>query len=149
MKSTLYIIRGLPGSGKSTLADLLVKNLKDAVKVEVDAFFMSNNGYSEKYKFDRRFLGAAHDECYGRTMRYLRAGTTVCVSNTFTTHREINRYLSGLERTGLSSNVDVKVIKCALTFKSIHNVPQRAIEKMRDRWEDYAGELEYYGDENV
>ena len=119
MKPTLYIIRGLPGSGKSTLADLISANrLADehgrgqAIKVEADQFFVSSNGHIETYNFDRRFLGAAHDECYGRTIRYLRSGHSVAVANTFTTKREVDRYINGIQRTGLASEVEVRVIVC-------------------------------------
>ena len=152
MKPTLYIIRGLPGSGKSTLADLIAANrLADehgrgqAIKVEADQFFVSSNGHSETYNFDRRFLGAAHDECYGRVILYLRSGYSVAVANTFSTKREVDRYINGLQRTGLSRDVEVRVIVCKGNFKSVHGVPEKAIEKMRGRWEPVEGELTYNG----
>ena len=152
MKPTLYIIRGLPGSGKSTLADFIAANrLADehgrgqAIKVEADQFFVSSNGHAETYNFDRRFLGAAHDECYGRTIRYLRSGYSVAVANTFTTKREVDRYINGLQRTGLASDVEVRVIVCNGRYKSVHDVPAKAIEKMRERWEPIEGELIYNG----
>lgn len=153
MKPTLYIIRGLPGSGKSTLADKIVANLLadelgryQAIKVEADQFFVSSNGHVETYNFDRRFLGAAHDECYGRAIRYLRSGYSVAVANAFTTKREIERYINGLQRTGLSRDVDVKVIFCTGRFKSPHGVPAKAVEKMRERWEPFAGEITFNGE---
>ena len=153
MKPTLYIIRGLPGSGKSTLADKIVANLLadelgryQAIKVEADQFFVSSNGHVETYNFDRRFLGAAHDECYGRAIRYLRSGYSVAVANTFTTKREVERYISGLQRTGLSRDVGVKVIVCTGRFKSLHGVPAKAIEKMRERWEPVEGEITFNGE---
>lgn len=148
---TLYLIRGLPGSGKTTLADNIVgEHLSDelgrypAIKVEADQFFVSSNGLKVSYHFDRRFLGAAHDEAYGRTMRYLREGKSVAVANTFSTQREVNRYLQGVERCGL--RVDVKIIKCVGRFNSPHGVPRRAIEKMRSRWEDIEGEIIFNGE---
>ena len=153
MKPTLYIIRGLPGSGKSTLADLIAANrLADehgrgqAVKVEADQFFVSSNGHVETCNFDRRFLGAAHDECYGRTIRYLRSGHSVAVANTFSTKREVDRYINGLQRTGLARDVEVRVIVCNGNFKSVHEVPAKAVEKMRERWEPIEGELAYNGE---
>lgn len=153
MKTTLYIIRGLPGSGKSTLADRIVSDLQaaesadhNAIKVEADQFFVSSNGHKEMYAFDRRFLGAAHDECYGRTMRYLRAGYSVAVANTFSTRREVERYVQGLTRCGLDTHADFKVIKCVGKFRSRHNVPGRAIEKMKDRWQDFSGEVTFNGE---
>lgn len=153
MKPTLYIIRGLPGSGKSTLADLIAANrLADehgrgqVIKVEADQFFVSSNGHVETYNFDRRFLGAAHDECYGRVIRYLRSGYSVAVANTFSTKREVDRYINGLQRTGLSRDVEVRVIVCNGNFKSVHDVPSKAIEKMRGRWERVEGEIIFNGE---
>lgn len=142
---TLYLIRGLPGSGKSYLAAAMADGLGNAgIVVEADQFFLSSNGHTETYRFDRRFLGAAHDESYGRTMRYLREGKSVMVANTFSTNRELSRYITGVERCGLK--VDVQVIKCIGQYNSIHNVPRRAVEKMRDRWEEFDGETVFNGD---
>lgn len=149
--TTLYLIRGLPGSGKSTLADKIVgEHATDeilrgpAIKVEADQFFVSSNGHKETYNFDRRFLGAAHDEAYGRTMRYLRECKSVAVANTFSTQREVDRYVQGVERCGLK--VDVVIVKCTGRFNSLHNVPRRAIDKMRARWEDIEGEVTFNGE---
>ena len=143
----LFILRGLPGSGKSTTADTMVEMINTyggkAIKVEADQFFVSNNGVTEKYNFDRRFLGAAHDECYGRTMRYLVQGYTVVVANTFSTKREVNRYLEGLKRTGLDKQIKVQIVKCTGRYKNVHDVPDRAIKRMQDRWEDIEGETFY------
>ena len=145
---TLYIIRGLPGSGKTTLADNICDKINEteakAIRVEADQFFEASNGHTILYNFDRRFLGAAHDEAYGRTMRYLREGKSVAAANTFSTQREVNRYLRGVERCGLK--VDVQIIKCEGRFSSLHGVPRRAIEKMRSRWENIEGEVTFNGE---
>lgn len=148
-KPTLFIVRGLPGSGKSTLAKHLTKSIHTHAgtrchHVEADQFFMSGYGPDDPYDFDQRFLGAAHDECYGRTMRYLRRGDSVCVANTFSTQREVDRYLSGLKRMGL--DVNVQIIKCVGEFESEHAVPKRVISNMRGRWQDIEGEVVFNGE---
>ena len=148
MKKNLFLIRGLPGSGKSTLADRLVHDLctnpegHPAVKVEMDQFF----GLGAEYSFDWRFLGAAHDECYGRCMRYLRDGYSVAVANNFSTRSEIHRYTRGLARCGLSEQVRCTVIKCIGEFRPRHDMSPRVIERLRARWEDVPGETVFNGE---
>lgn len=141
MKQTLYIIRGLPGSGKSTLADKIVKSLghDNAVKIEADQFFMWGNDYN----FDHRFLGAAHDHCYGRTFYFLKNGYSVAVANTFTTCREVDSYTFGVQKMGLGNLVNIKIIVCNGGFKSVHGVPEETIKKMAERWEDIEGEIKF------
>ena len=146
MKQTLYIIRGLPGSGKSALARLIAEQT-GAYTHEAEQFFVVSNGHTEKYKFDRRLLGAAHDECYGRVMRRLWQGHDAIVANTFSTQREVDRYLNGLQRCGLGKKVEVKIIKCVGALVAGRTqVPSKAIDKMRDRWEDVANETTFNGE---
>lgn len=146
---TLYIIRGLPGSGKTTLAKQIGEEMiaadKPYIHFEADQFFMSH-GPKDEYTFDPRALGAAHDECYGRTIRYLLDGYSVAVANTFSTKREVNRYIKGVERlnTGYPKfNIQVKVIVCTDYFGSTHNIPESTFRKMRERWEDIKEETYY------
>jgi predicted kinase len=140
----LVLIRGLPGSGKTTLAHKLLNDSKHTIfHAEADSFFTSVNDTDDglEYKFDRRLLGAAHDWCYGTAMRELRGGTPVIVSNPFTTQRELSRYIDGVKRSGLP--VRVHVVKCTDQYESIHGVPATAIKRMKERWEDFPGEVEY------
>lgn len=145
----LYLIRGLHGTGKTTLGERICEDIgatgRPTILIEADQFFMELNNGFEQYKFDRRYLGAAHDECFGRTMRYLKAGYTVAVANTFSTKRELLRYFDGLKRTGLNKIVDTQVIKCERRFTSIHGVPRKATEKMAERWENFDGEIVWNG----
>lgn len=39
--------------------------------------------------------------------------------------------------------IEVKVIKCADEFDSVHGVPESTLRKMADRWEDFDGEETY------
>ena len=146
----LYILRGLSGSGKSTLAEtMLAKQSSEGIRsviVEADQFFTVTTPHKTEYSFDRRFLGAAHDLCYGRAMNYLRQGKDVIVANTFSSKREVDRYVSGVKRCGLR-DVRVTVVKCVGEYPSQHKVPERIINSMRSRWEDYPGEFIYNGKE--
>lgn len=145
----LVLIRGLPGSGKSYVANILANaqpcEKKRAVH-EADTFFLEYGLDSAGvarivYKFDRRFLGAAHDGCYASTMRDLRGGFDVIVANTFTTVREIERYTNGVARSGM--DVNIHVVKTSGEYQNIHGVPDAAIARMKARWEDYPGEMEW------
>lgn len=147
----LFIIRGLPGSGKSTLATAMVRNSRnDMFHIEADQFFTYVRHSADPelgYNFDRRLLGAAHDLCYGQAMHALFKGVDVVVSNTFTTVREIERYTKGVRRAGIEMpQVFPKVIRCVGDYGSVHGVPEAAVERMRDRWENWRGEILYTGE---
>jgi predicted kinase len=130
MMETLYeikmliLIRGLPGSGKSTLA----KSMQGFHHYEADMFFMRNGGY----KFDRDQIKQAHEWCQKKTDDSLSIGGDVVVSNTFTQKWEMKPYMEIAKKHG----VPVEVITATGNFKNIHGVPEEAIQRMRDRWED-------------
>jgi predicted ABC-type ATPase len=131
----LWIIRGLPGTGKSTQADRLVLELDGEVTtLEADMWFMRNG----EYIFDASALGSAHKFCQLSAEYAMRSNEDhVIISNTFTTMKEMKPYLQ-LAKT---YNYQVRVRKCIGEFKSIHNVPEETIAKMKDRWQDYDGEM--------
>lgn len=145
-KNALIIVRGLPGSGKSTLARKILSELKakniDTAHYEADSFFI-NDG---KYVFDARKLGRAHSNCFENTKNALNAGSTVIVSNTFTTLKELKPYIA------LTDNNMVIVVNKSLPLdlnfkRTIHEVPMEALEKMQNRWAKYPGEV--FFDERV
>ena len=83
---TLIILRGLPGSGNSTL----VGNLKDPVICSADHFFKK----SGEYKFNARYLGAAHGECKDKFKNaILNEEELIVIDNTNTTYGEYKYYL--------------------------------------------------------
>jgi predicted kinase len=122
---TLYLIRGLPGSGKSTLARVIA-NATGAYHAEADKFF------GESYAFDPKKLPEAHAFCQRSAQRYLDLGIHVVVSNTFTTRAEMQPYREMAQALG----AEVQEITCKGPWKSIHNVPDETIERMRARWEE-------------
>tara|TARA_B100000678_G_C18224400_1_gene508237 strand:- start:2045 stop:2419 length:375 start_codon:yes stop_codon:yes gene_type:complete len=122
---TLYIIRGLPGSGKSTLAKRISKN-----HAEADMWMVDKNG---DYKFDPSKLNECHESCQKMIEFFLKNGHSAVVSNTFTQCWEMQPYMDMAEKYGF----DFCVIECRGNFRSIHNVPEKTIQLMRSRWEEY------------
>lgn len=119
----LYIIRGLPGSGKSTLAS----ELSDHV-FEADDFWKTR-------EFDPKLLPIAHKECYTSVAEFLiNNGNYVhcCVSNTFTTEKELKPYVDLAKEMEIPYTVIV--VENRHGNKSIHNVPEETVEKMRKRF---------------
>lgn len=124
MKPKLFLIRGLPGSGKSTLARSMIEaGVVDAV-FEADNYFIRDG----KYKFNAKTLPLAHEYCQDRTMTAFREGKSVAVANTFTRHLEMEPYT----RLGY----ETVIITCKGKWPNIHGVPDEAIQRMADRWEE-------------
>ncbi|OSQ38275.1 ATP-binding protein [Thalassospira mesophila] len=125
---SLLLIRGLPGSGKSTLAKKLCQ--KDAaIHLETDMFMTDSKG---RYQFNPKKLPAIHARCEQETRTHLDAGNSVIVSNTFSQIWEMQPYLD----MAREADIPVQIIECQGQFKSIHDVPARSIENMRNRWEN-------------
>lgn len=120
----LVLIRGLPGSGKSTMA----KTMRNHCHFEADQFFMHDG----EYKFDPSKLKEAHDFCQKKTEQALQINRDVVVSNTFTRKWEMQAYLDIAAKYGAT----VRIIKAEGNYKNVHGVPDEAIQRMRDRWED-------------
>lgn len=124
----LYIVRGLPGSGKSTLAKKMVKDGAADVHYEADMFFMING----KYQFNPAKLRYAHEWCFEAVRHALMTREqNVVVSNTFTQKWEAEKYIT----LAVMSGIDVEIITCTENYGSIHDVPEDAMVKMRDRFE--------------
>ena len=139
---TLYLIRGLPRSGKMEFANTLYNLYADEGQL---LFIESAQSWFDQYankegdlEFDSNFLGVAHDYCYSQVMGALRRGINVAVANTFSTRRELDRYTNGLKRTGLDKDVNVHVIR--IRPVALPKIPQKTLENILSRWEDYPGE---------
>ena len=131
----LFIVRGLPGSGKSTQALHTLKywdksGFRHCANFEADQYFMK---YGE-YCFKQRLLPLAHAKCLSDTFTYLSShdDARVIVSNTFTTRKELRPYIEACEEFGH----DCAILTATGNYKSVHNVPDHVIDKMKSRWED-------------
>jgi len=118
----LYIIRGLPGSGKSTYA----KQLAFYHHYEADQFFITNGTYN----FDAKNLQAAHDWCFKSVCLALAKQENVSVANTFTTVKEMRRYIEA----GRAYSSKITVLTCLGDYGSIHGVPTSTVERMKARF---------------
>ena len=131
---TLYIVRGLPGSGKSTFAKCLVPT---ACIFEADKFWYDVHG---NYAFDINRLHIAHQWCQkqveGAMIENLTSNgqyfSDIVVSNTNTTEKELEVYLT------LANKYEYKIVSLIVENrhggKSIHNVPDEIMEKMKNRF---------------
>ena len=118
----LFLIRGLPGSGKSTKAKMFkTLGIVDVV-FEADDYF----GFGENYNFNPILLGKAHQSCLDNTKEALEQDLNVAVANTFTTLKELQPYID--------LGYKYKIIECTGHYKSVHNVPETTIDRMRTRW---------------
>lgn len=123
----LTIIRGLPGSGKSTLAHKLMSEAPYA-HFEADMYFVKDG----QYKFKPKLIKAAHEWTRLNTGLSLSLGRDVIVSNTFIKKWELNPYL----KMARILNCEVKIIECRGDYGSVHNVPYKVLERMRQNWEE-------------
>lgn len=118
----LYIVRGTPGSGKTTYAKQL-----GCFHVEADMFFVRDG----EYQWNPDDIKKAHEWCYQTVKAALDKGMDVVVSNTFTKRWELEKYLE----------FDPVVYVTTYDGQNIHNVPEEVVKRMKDRWEDFEGEV--------
>ena len=117
----LYLVRGVPGSGKSTFA----KSLGIDDHFEADMWFGDNGG------FDHTKLKDAHEWCQSMTQSALCCGRDVVVSNTFIKRWELQPYIDCALRYGYV----VFEVTCFGNHKSIHNVPDEVVQRMKVNFE--------------
>jgi hypothetical protein len=84
------------------------------------------------YVFEASRLGLAHKACQDRVNLYLAEGWSVAVSNTFTTEKEMEPYFEMAKNHG--HEVTVLIVENRHGNKSIHDVPEETIQKMKNRF---------------
>ena len=126
----LYIIRGLPGTGKTTLASRMVQYGMIDCFYETDQWFMQG----QKYVFVPELLQQNHQLCYEAVKKHLESGGRCAVSNTFTRIWEFERYATYCDDIGCPYTI----ITCEGIHGNHHGVSEQHIERMKDRWQNYA-----------
>lgn len=137
----IYFVRGLPGSGKSTYAK---KILRADTICEADDFFTKDG----KYLFNPKKLNKAHEMCYKKFIDAIdealknpvKKNSIIAVCNTFSRKWEIKKYIDYCK----NNNLNYIIIKMDTQYKNIHNVPERSIENMKERWENLNEEKHIY-----
>jgi len=127
----IILVRGVPGSGKSTFAKNMFPDLK---VVEADDYFYDANGV---YTFNPKEIKNAHEDCLMRAEEELKKGNSVVVANTFTQLWEMDAYLN------LAYRYDAEHVVYRLDggFENVHGVPAEKVKQMKDRFQDYPGEI--------
>lgn len=127
----LTLVRGLPGSGKSTYAESVCdSSITFIEKYEADQFFIQLE-YPYAYNWSPKYLHEAHDLCRTRTIRGLYHNIDIIIANTFITKAQLQYYF---DIANLIPNLQIEVVELHTQYKSIHNVPDETIERMKSRW---------------
>lgn len=131
---TLFLIRGLPGAGKTTFTHILM--CADGVVglnttcVAADDFMVDSEG---NYLWQPALISECHRECYTTAQKAMADGIgDVIVHNTFTTEKEMQRYMDAAQE--YNYRVVRLIVENTHGNTSIHNVPDKTLEAMRNRF---------------
>lgn len=131
-KFKVVLMRGVPGSGKSTHRK---QCFPDALVCSADDFFVGEDGV---YRFDRRKIGQAHQECQRKFKQALKDRVPlVVVDNTNTMLKEMKPYVQAAKHRGYRVEcvrVDTPVEVAAA--RNTHGVPFEAVKRMAERMAD-------------
>lgn len=127
----VIIIRGVAGSGKSTFAKSFVDVDSNVQVFEADQYFYSGSDYN----FDPTKLHQAHSDCFRRFSNYLdnNNNVTAIVANTNIKHGDMKKYI----KYALNMNLTLMVFKMCTEYGSIHNVPETALDRMRNNFQEF------------
>lgn len=125
MSKCLFLFRGLPGSGKTTLAN---KFDETVYTIAADDYFYHNG----KYIFDKSKLANAHGWCLRECEYVMKIGHNIAIHNTLTTEKELEPYYALAEKYDYM--VFSLIVENRHGNKSVHNVPDQTIQKMKNRF---------------
>tara|TARA_Y100000817_G_C16795214_1_gene517028 strand:- start:531 stop:947 length:417 start_codon:yes stop_codon:yes gene_type:complete len=131
----LILVRGVSGSGKTTFANLIYGITNTAVMnvtaLSADDYFTDEKG---NYNFNASQLGFAHHSCQTKAKQAMENDVElILVHNTFTEEWEMEEYFNLADKYGY--NVSSIVVENRHGSKSVHNVPESAITRQKDRFE--------------
>lgn len=130
----MVLVRGIPGSGKSTFAKRVCENNYDLPQhCEADMYFFDKYG---EYKWSVDDVKNAHKYCQLMTEEAMLLDRHVVVSNTFIKQWELDEYIKLCEKYGYN----YVVIRMKSEYKSVHNVPEETINRMKNQMEDISNE---------
>lgn len=127
-QKVLYLITGPSGAGKTTRAKELMREKSIKHHYEADMLMIDRNG---DYAFNPRKLRECHNWCQKATERAMLLGEAVIVSNTMTMKWEAEPYIEMARQHGYIINIE----HLTTEYKSIHDVPQEIVDKMKNRRE--------------
>lgn len=131
---TVIILRGLPGSGKTTMATTIAAMADPHLAVEIccmDDYFI--NSITGKYEFDARDIPLAVEYCKDKFRKAIDDETDlIIVANTATREFEFKDYKAEAEKHGYT--VHCVIVENRHGNKTVHNVPQAMLDKMRNRF---------------
>jgi len=134
IKKELILIRGVSGSGKTRLADLIRSDRtagQGYMSISADMYF--TNQETGEYNFDPSKLPEAHAKCLSIVAESMILKLEVIiVHNTFTEEWEMKKYIDYAKEHGYT--VTTLVVENRHESKSIHNVPDEAITRQKERF---------------
>ena len=124
--ANLVILRGLPGAGKTTFAKhcFIGYDYCDA-----DMFINPNA------PFDGENLKNAHEQCLYHVKQNLLGEFDTIVGNTFTRNWEMQPYVDTARELGV--NLFVAIVENSHGNESVHDGPEKTMNKMKARFEDF------------
>lgn len=124
----LTICRGIPGTGKSTYAKSM-----NIFHVEADMYAMHNG----KYEYDRSKIKHAVEFMKNCTETAMKQGFDIVVCGTFVSKAHINNIVDIAKKY----NREYQILTFTKNYGTIHNVPIETINRMKNNWENYEGEV--------
>ena len=127
---TVTFVRGASGSGKSTFVK---RNFKNIFHLENDYFFYKDG----KYEWNGKLIPNAIKWVENSLRVALANGMDVVISNTFV----LKSHLDPLVNLAKSRGAKVDIFRMVGSFKNAHDVPEEIVQSMKNRMEDYEGEI--------